>query len=436
MKNLKIFSLVFFFSAFVTVCFADDQLITTPIKVHVESPGNLKYQIGKTKAKLITNLILTGDLNSDDIDYLRYMAGYEGGNLQYLDLSDANMVNGGYTNFKECKFLVVKLPKSIKKISKEAFRRCHNLEQVVIPDGVKIIGESAFFYCKSLLSITVPNSVKGMGENVFEGCSSLKEVNLSDSLTDINICCFNDCSSLEKVTMPKNLKSISPDAFNGCVSLKNIDIPQTVKIIWGRAFSNCTALTSVNITNIDAWGHIDFGAYYYTYDYDNLDSNPVYFAKHLYVNGEEIDNINIPSDVTRIGACAYCGIESLKKVNIHSNVERVYPYAFYGCKNMAEIYVHAVKPPQAEISCFEGIDKQSCTLYVPQGTDMDYFLAEGWGDFQNIVEFDATGINQVDLSCSPKSVDYYNVNGMKTTRATKGLNILKMSDGIYKKVSF
>ena len=244
MKNLKIFLLVFFFSAFVTVCDADDQLITQPIKVHVDSPGNLKYQIGKTKAELITNLILTGDLNSDDIDYLRYMAGgvngYGGGNLQYLDISDANMVNGGYTNFEACQKLIsVKLPKSIKKISDKAFRCCRNLEQVVIPDGVKTIGESAFQFCSNLLSITVPNSVTGMGYYVFQGCSSLKEVNLSDGLTDINGCCFSDCSSLEKVTMPKNLESISPDAFNGCGSLKNIDIPQTVKIIWGRAFYSC-----------------------------------------------------------------------------------------------------------------------------------------------------------------------------------------------------
>ena len=74
MKNLKIFSLMFFFSAFVTVCFADDQLITQPIKVHVKSPGNLRNQIGPTKAKLITDLTLTGDLNASDLDYLSHMA--------------------------------------------------------------------------------------------------------------------------------------------------------------------------------------------------------------------------------------------------------------------------------------------------------------------------------------------------------------------------
>ena len=75
-------------------------------------------------------------------------------------------------------------------------------------------------------------------------------------------------------------------------------------------------------------------------------------------------------------------------------------------------------------------------MYVPRGTYMDYFLAEGWGDFLNIVEFDATGIDNPDLSCKPKPVDYYNINGMKTTRQTKGLNILRMSDGTYMKTSF
>ena len=209
--------------------------------------------------------------------------------------------------------------------------------------------------------------------------------------------------------------------------LRNIDIPKTVKEIGYNAFNKCTGLISVNITDFNAWCDIFF---------DGYTSNPVYYAKHLYVNGEEIDNINIPFDITFIRRCVYCGMESLKKANIHSNVTDVGPYAFYGCKNISEIYVHAIKPPKAEISCFEGINKRSCTLYVPRGTYMDYFLAEGWGDFLNIVEFDATGIDNPDLSCDPKPVDYYNINGMKTTRLTKGLNILRMSDGTYMKTSF
>lgn len=406
MKNLKIFSLVFFFFAFATVCDADDPLITTPIKVHVESPGNLENQIGETKAKLITNLTLTGDLNGRDIQYLRYMAGLtnkgyrSGGNLQYLDLSDANIVYGsdkyyindidGYNTyyneigkymFYKCTFVSIKLPKTSKIIDESAFAYCNNLKEVVIPDGITVFGSG----------------------------------------------CFYECVSLDKITLPQNLESIGDGAFCRCIRLRNIDIPKTVKEIGLYAFKGCTGLTSVNITDFNAWCDIMF----YT-----LESNPVYYAKHLYVNGEEIDNINIPFDITFIRSCVYCGMESLKKANIHSNVTDVGSYTFYGCKNMSEIYVHAIKPPEVGTSCFEGINKRSCTLYVPRGTYMDYFLAEGWGDFLNIVEFDATGIDNPDLSCDPKPVDYYNINGMKTTRLTKGLNILRMSDGTYMKTSF
>lgn len=360
MKNLKIFSLVFFFFAFATVCDADDQLITTPIKVHVESPGNLKNQIGETKAKLITNLTLTGDLNYSDLDYLGSMADRQfssqnefHGNLQYLDLSDANIVGGGsirpYNDiwchvkdneigtymFACCKLVSVKLPKTTKLIDKKAFFGCNGLKEVVIPDGEIKFGE-------------------------------------------------------------------------GCFAL-------------------CTGLISVNITDFNAWCDIDFSGY---------TSNPVYYAKHLYVNGEEIDNISVPLDRTYIKDAVFCGMESLKKVTLHSNFTSIGSYPFYECKNLSEIYVYAIKPPKAYLNSFDGIDKKSCTLYVPRGTYMDYFLAPGWGDFLNIVEFDATGIDNPDLSCKPKPVDYYNINGMKTTRQTKGLNILRMSDGTYMKTSF
>lgn len=169
MKNLKIFSLVFFFFAFATVCAADDQLITQPIKVHVESPGSLSRQIGG-KAKLITNLTLTGDLNSSDLDYLGNMADrkyfYEfQGNLQYLDLSDANIVGGGsFHPYKDiwcevkdneigtymfacCKLVSVKLPKTTKLIDERAFYYCNNLKEIVIPDGEIKLGEGCFSDC-------------------------------------------------------------------------------------------------------------------------------------------------------------------------------------------------------------------------------------------------------------------------------------------------
>ena len=195
LMNLKIFTFVCFFMGIANVCAAEGELITQPITLHVESPGNLENQIGWTKAQLITNLTLTGDLNGTDINYLRCMAGRTssnvgiGGNLYYLDLSGANIVEGGkeYFNwngrydrttdnsvgdymFHQCTLVSVKLPKSTKYIGSNAFSGCKNLEEVDIPDGVELIDGLAFYDCGKLSSITIPNSVTTLEGMAFANC--------------------------------------------------------------------------------------------------------------------------------------------------------------------------------------------------------------------------------------------------------------------------
>ena len=83
---------------------------------------------------------------------------------------------------------------------------------------------------------------------------------------------------------------------------------------------------------------------------------------------------------------------------------------------------------------FNGVDKNKCTLYVPQGTYQDYWLADVWGDFENIVEYDVTGIDKVTTSTDAKEISRYSVNGQRLSAPTKGLNIVKYSDGSVKKV--
>ena len=84
---------------------------------------------------------------------------------------------------------------------------------------------------------------------------------------------------------------------------------------------------------------------------------------------------------------------------------------------------------------FFDVDKKNCTLYVPQGTKQDYFLANEWRYFENIVEFDATGIDKTTTSTDAEEVSRYSVNGQRLVGPTKGLNIVKYSDGSVKKVT-
>ena len=74
-------------------------------------------------------------------------------------------------------------------------------------------------------------------------------------------------------------------------------------------------------------------------------------------------------------------------------------------------------------------------LYVPKGMAAEYKNSCNWSYFKNIVEFDATGIDKVTISADAKEMSRYSVNGQRLSAPTKGLNIVKYSEGSVKKVA-
>ena len=104
------------------------------------------------------------------------------------------------------------------------------------------------------------------------------------------------------------------------------------------------------------------------------------------------------------------------------------------CSGLTAMYVYAEKLPKMGRSVFEDCDAKKCTVYVPKGTYDDYWLSE-FGYFENIVEFDPTGINNVITSNDAKELSRYSLNGQRLSAPTKGLNIVKYSDGSVKKVA-
>ena len=69
------------------------------------------------------------------------------------------------------------------------------------------------------------------------------------------------------------------------------------------------------------------------------------------------------------------------------------------------------------------------------GTRVDYWLSDFGDYFENIVEFEATGIDKTTISTDVEEVARYSVNGQRLSAPTKGLNIVKYSDGSVKKVT-
>ena len=129
------------------------------------------------------------------------------------------------------------------------------------------------------------------------------------------------------------------------------------------------------------------------------------------------------------------GCSGLTSLNLPAGITEIGDGTFWRCSGLTSIYVYAEKVPKIGSNVFEGIDAKKCTLYVPMGTRDDYLISDFGNYFENIVEFDATGIDKTTTSTDVEEVARYSVNGQRLSAPTKGLNIVKYSDGSVKKVA-
>ena len=158
---------------------------------------------------------------------------------------------------------------------------------------------------------------------------------------------------------------------------------------------------------------VEGGDYYYK---DNKDN-------HYYTSNDVI------------GSYAFYSCSGLTSLTLPAGITSIGSYAFKGCSGLTSIYVYAEKVPKIDSDTFEGIDAKKCTLYVPMGTCDNYWLSDFGNYFENIVEFEATGIDKTTTSTDVEEVARYSVNGQRLSAPTKGLNIVKYSDGSVKKVA-
>ena len=199
---------------------------------------------------------------------------------------------------------------------------------------------------------------------------------------------FNGCSGLTSLTLPSSVTKIGCYALLNCIGLTSLTLPSSVTEIGEGAFLNCRGLT----------------------------------------------NFTIPSGVTSIGHGAFFCCYGLISLTIPSSVTAIGSRAFNDCSGLTSIYAYMEKLPETGSNLFLGCDEKKCTVYVPKGTYDDYFVSE-FGFFSHIVEFDATGIDKTTTSTDVEEVSRYSLNGQRLVGPTKGLNVVKYSDGSVKKVA-
>ena len=223
----------------------------------------------------------------------------------------------------------------------------------------------------------------------------------------------------------------------GNSSITSISIPNTIERFNEDAFVGCTSLTAVKITDLSAWCRAYFALSGYGPDTDSYTgSNPLRFAHNLYLNNNLVTTLNVPgvtdlpngafegascltsisfqSYTKNIGMCcfqgctglkvltipntmntigqrAFSGCEGLQMVTIGSGVTKIGYLAFDGCKQLKTVVCDAATPPELGSWAFGTGGTIYMTLIVPKGKKSAYQSADGWSNFNKIVEVGEVG---------------------------------------------
>ena len=107
------------------------------------------------------------------------------------------------------------------------------------------------------------------------------------------------------------------------------------------------------------------------------------------------DSYTIPEGTAIIGLFAFSG-SNLKHLIMPQSVTLVLEY-FYST-SLIDISCYNPIPPKAYSYTFDPAVTKSCKLYVPKGSKTAYAAAEGWKDFKNIIEMQATSVEKIPAS--------------------------------------
>ena len=218
-----------------------------------------------------------------------------------------------------------------------------SLKEVIITGGTSI--GSYAFYCTPLTSVTIPDSVTSIGAWLFEDCTSLTSIHYAGDMASwleknwhsyvmsSGRMLYIGGNKVEgELVIPNGIASIPSYAFAYQAGITSVTIPDSVTSIGSYAFRNCDSLTSVHITDIGKWVAIEF---------DDSYANPLSYAGNLYLNGELVTDLVIPTEgsVKSIGNYAFSDCTSLTSVTIPDSVTSIGNYAFAYCTSLTSVTI-------------------------------------------------------------------------------------------------
>lgn len=299
--------------------------------------------------------------------------------------------------------------------------------------GLEIIGRSVFSGCTNLLSVNLPDNLTTISESAFSGCKGLSYIDFPNSLNTIGNGAFDECSGLTYIVLPEHIVSVGSYAFAGCKNMMDVYCYATSVPSTGRdPFSNvATATLHIPEASIGAYQVANFWR-----DFCNIVKIMPLFTLTYMIDDEDYMSYKVE--------------EGAKIIPLVAPTKEGYTLEW---KNLPETM------PANDVVVTGSFIANSYTVTFMYGDEVLHTEKVNYGESIPLPDIeDKYGfvykwldvpetmpahdiILQVDetdgifgLETQKQAKEYYQLNGLRTDKPQKSINIIRMSDGTTRKV--
>lgn len=181
--------------------------------------------------------------------------------------------------------------------------------------------------------------IKGLKEDIKESIDLIIPETLNNyPITQIGDNSFKNNEFIKSLFISQNVKKIGDYAFSNNVNLKSVEFDENSQLMEIGKFAFSGGL-SIEAQNPDLFYNDDYIGEGLYFENIKLPNSLEKIDDYAFYNNDGLLYLEIPENVSYLGAYSIAACDSLRYVKVGNGVEKINDYAFYGNMKLTEVYL-------------------------------------------------------------------------------------------------